>query len=153
MIALQYNIWYLGYVQDRLTMPWSACGQFCMYCTRYLSMGNLSRHLDTCLSFEGRLSKAKAKEALLLEQKNKASYFRKYALSSFEVKEILDEFVGKLLTTDMGELILQKAGHRMVKSAHCDTMELDVTLTHSSVPLTDTADTEKMGVKTLRLKI
>ena len=126
-------------------MPWSARGQFCMYCTHYLSMGNLSRHLDTCLSFEGRLSKAKAKEALLLEQKNKVSYFRKYALSSFEVKEILDKFVGKLLTTDIGELILQKAGHRMVKSAQCDTMKPDVTLTHLSLPLTDTADTEKMG--------
>ena len=63
------------------------------------------------------------------------------------MKEILDELEGKLLTTDIGELILQKAGHRMVKSAHCDTMELDVTLTHLSLPLTDTADTEKMGVK------
>ena len=77
-------------------------------------MGNLSRHLYTCLSFEGRFSTEKAKEALVLEQKNKASYFRKYDLTVFEVKEILDEFVGKQLTTLMGELILQKAGHRMV---------------------------------------
>ena len=75
----------------------------------------------------------KAKEALVLEQKNNASYFRKYALTGFEVKEILDEFAGKQLTTHMGELILQKAGHRMVNSAYCDTME--------SVPLMDTADT------------
>ena len=120
-------------------MPWTARGQFCMYCTHYLSMGNLSRHLYTCLSFEGRFSTEKAKEALVLQQKNKASYFRKYALTGFEVKEILDEFVGKQLTTHMGELILQKAGHRMVNSVHCDTME--------SVPLMDTADTEKVGVK------
>ena len=128
-------------------MPWTARGQFCMYCKSYLSMGNLSRHLDVCLSFEGRLSKAKAKEALVLEQNKKASYFRKYALTYFEVREILDEFVGKELTTHMGELILQKAGHRIVKAPHCVTMELDVNLTHSSVPLTDTADTEKIGVK------
>ena len=128
-------------------MPWSARDQYCMYCTCYLSMGNLSRHLDVCLSFEGRLSKDKAKEALLLEQKDKASYFRKYALTYFEVKEVLDEFVGKQLTTHMGELILLEAGHRMVNSAHCDTMGPDVTLTPSSVPLTDTADTEKIGVK------
>ena len=102
-------------------------------------MRNLSRHLYTCLSFEGRFSTEKAKEALVLEQKNKASYFKKYALTGFEVKEILDESVGKQLTTHMGELILQKAGHRMVNSAHCDTME--------SVPLMDAADTEKVGVK------
>ena len=74
-------------------------------------MGNLSRHLYTRLSFEGRFSTEKAKEVLVLEQKNKASYFRKYSLTGFEVKEILDEFVGKQLTTHMGELILQKAGH------------------------------------------
>ena len=61
-------------------MPWTARSQFCMYCTHYLSMGNLSRHLYTCMSFEGRFSTEKAKEALVLEQKNKASYFRKYAL-------------------------------------------------------------------------
>ena len=30
--------------------------------------GNLSRHLDTCVSFEGRFSTDKAKEALVLEQ-------------------------------------------------------------------------------------
>ena len=136
-------------------MPWTARGQFCMYCKRYLSMGNLSRHLDVCLSFEGRLSKDKAKEALVLEQMKKASYFRKYALTCFEVKEILDEFVGKELTTHMGELILQKAGHRMVKSEHFDTMEpaADVSLTHLSVPLTDTADTdEEIGVKNTAAK-
>ena len=62
------------------------------------------------MSFEGRFSTEKAKEALVLEQKNKASDFRKYALTGFEVKEILDEFVGKQLTTHMGELILQKVG-------------------------------------------
>ena len=112
-------------------MPWTARGQFCMYFTHYLSMRNLSRHLYTCLSFEGWFSTEKAKEALVLEQKNNASYFRKYALTGFEVKEILDEFVRKQLTTHMGEL--QKAGHRMVNSAYCDTME--------SVPLMDTADT------------
>ena len=76
----------LCYVQDRLTMPWTARGQFCMYCKSYLPMGNLSRHLDVCLSFEGRLSKAKAKEALVLEQNKKASYFRKYSLTYFEVR-------------------------------------------------------------------
>ena len=139
MVCLHFNITdlVLGHVQDRLTMPWTARGQFCVYCTHFLSMGNLSRHLYTC--FEGRCSMEKAKEALVFEQKNKASYFKKYALTGFEVKEILDEFVGKQLTTHMGELILQKAGHRMVNSAHCDTME--------SVPLMDTADTEKVGVK------
>ena len=57
-------------------------------------MGNLSRHLGVCLSFEGRLSKANAKEALLLEQNKKASFFRQYAFTYFEVREILDEFVG-----------------------------------------------------------
>ena len=53
------------------------------------------------------------------------------------MKEILDEFVGKQLTTCMGELILKKARHRIVnsRSAHGDTMELDVTITPSSVPL------------------
>ena len=99
MVCLHFNITdlVLGHVQDRLTMPWTARGQFCVYCTHYLSMGNQSRHLYTC--FEGRCSMEKAKEALVLEQKNKASYFRKYALTGFEVKEILDEFVGKQLTT------------------------------------------------------
>ena len=61
-------------------MPWTTRGQYCMYCTHYLLMGNMSRHLDTYVSFEGRFSTDKAKEALVLEQKNKASYFRKYAL-------------------------------------------------------------------------
>ena len=137
MVCLHFNITDL--VLGLCTMPWTARGQFCMYWTHYLSMGNLSRLLYTCLSFEGRFSTEKAKEALVLEQKNKASYFRKYALTGFEVKEILDEFVGKQLTTHMGELILQKAVHRMVNSVHSDTME--------SVPLMDTADTEKVGVK------
>ena len=61
--------------------------------------------------------------------------------------------MGKQLTTHMGELILQKAGHRIVKAPHCDTTELDVNLTHSSVPLTDTADTEKIGVKNTAAQI
>ena len=45
-------------------MPWTNRGQYCAYCTSYLSSGNLSRHLETCARFDGRFSVDRAKEAL-----------------------------------------------------------------------------------------
>ena len=98
-------------------MPWTTCGQYCAYCTSYLSSGNLSRHLKTCARFDGRFSVDRAKEALELEQKNKAQYTTKYVLSRSEVYEILGEFVGHKLTNSMGQEILEKAGHRLIDAA------------------------------------
>ena len=98
-------------------MPWTNCGQYCTYCTSYLSSGNLSRHLETCARFDGRFSVDRAKEALELEQKHKAKYTTKYVLSRFEVYEILGEFVGHKFTTSMGKEILKKAGHRLIDAA------------------------------------
>ena len=98
-------------------MPWTNRGQYCTYCTSYLSSGNLSRHLETCARFDGRFSVDRAKEALELEQKHKAKYTTKYVLSRSEVYNILGEFVGHKLTISMGEQILEKAGHRLVDEA------------------------------------
>ena len=95
-------------------MPWTNCGQYCAYCTSYLSRGNLSRHLETCARFDGRFSVDRAKEALELEQKHKAKSTTKYVLSSSEVYNILGEFVGHKLTTSMGQETLEKAGHRLI---------------------------------------
>ena len=86
-------------------MPWMACGQYCMSCTSYLPSCNLSRHLDICVSFDGRLPTEKSKEALDLEQKHKANYTKKYALAGSEVREILGESVGHKFTLSMGEMI------------------------------------------------
>ena len=80
-------------------MPWTNRGQYCAYCTSYLSYGNLSRHLETCARFDGRFSVDRAKEALELEQKHKAKYTTKYVLSRSEVYNILGEFVGHKFTT------------------------------------------------------
>ena len=96
-------------------MPWTTRGQYCAYCTSYLSSGNLSRHLETCARFDGRFSVDGAKEAL--EQKHKAKYTTKYVLSRSEVYEILGEFVGHKLTNSMGQEILEKAGHRLIDAA------------------------------------
>ena len=76
-------------------MPWTARGQYCMYCTSCVPMGNLSRHLDTCVRFKGRFFHRKALE---LEQKHTANYTKKYASAGFEVKEILGQCVGEQLT-------------------------------------------------------
>ena len=98
-------------------MSWIARGQYCMYCTSYLPSGNLSRLLDTCVRFDGRFSTGKSKESLDLEQKHKASYTKKNTLAGRKVKEMLGEFVGHKFTLSMGEMILKKAGHRMVNFA------------------------------------
>ena len=98
-------------------MPGTNRGQYCAYCTSYLSSGNLSRHLETCARFDGRLSVDRAKEALELEQKHKEKYTTKYVLSRSEVYDILGEFVGHKLTASMAEQILEKAGHRLVDAA------------------------------------
>ena len=98
-------------------MPWTTRGQYCAYCTSYLSSGNLSRHLETCAIFDGRFSVDRAKEALELEQKHKAKYTTKYVLSRSEVYEILGEFVGHKFTNSMGQEILEKAGHRLIDAA------------------------------------
>ena len=98
-------------------MPWTNRGQYCAYCTSYLSSGNLSRHLETCARFDGRFSVDRAKEALELEQKHKAKYTTKYVLSRSEVYNILGEFVGHKFTTSMGKEILEKAGHRLIDAA------------------------------------
>ena len=98
-------------------MPWTNRGQYCAYCTSYLSSGNLSRHLETCARFDGRFSLDRAKEALELEQKHKAKYTTKYVLSCSEVYDILGEFVGHKFTTSMGQEILEKAGHRSIDVA------------------------------------
>ena len=98
-------------------MPWTNRGQYCAYCTSYLSSGNLSRHLETCARFDGRFSVDRAKEALELEQKHKAKYTKKYVLSRSEVYEILGEFVGHKFTTSMSQEILEKAGHRLIDAA------------------------------------
>ena len=98
-------------------MPWTNRGQYCAYCTIFLSSGNLSRHLEMCARFDGRFSVDSAKEALELEQKHKAKYTTKYVLSRSEMYDILGEFVGHKLTTSMGEQILEKAGHRLVDAA------------------------------------
>ena len=81
-------------------MPWTIRGQYCAYCTSYLSSGNLSRHLETCARFDGRFSVDRAKEALELEQKHKAKYTTKYVLSRSEVYEILGEFVLQTTTEE-----------------------------------------------------
>ena len=98
-------------------MPWTNRGQYCVYCTSYLSSGNLSRHLETCARFDGRFSVDRAKEALELEQKHKAKYTTKYVLSRSEVYEILGEFVGHKFTNSMGQEILEKGGHRLIDAA------------------------------------
>ena len=98
-------------------MPWTTRGQYCAYCTSYLSSGNLSRHLETCARFDGRFSVDRAKEALELEQKHKAKYTTKYVLSRSEVYEILGEFVGHKFTNSVGQDILEKAGHRLIDAA------------------------------------
>ena len=98
-------------------MPWANSGQYCAYCTSCLSSGNLSRHLEKCVRFDGRFSVDRTKEALDLEQKHKAKYTTKYVLSRSEVYHILGEFVGHKSTTSMGEQILEKAGHRLVDAA------------------------------------
>ena len=98
-------------------MPWTNRGQYCAYCTSYLSSGNLSRHLETCARFDGRFSVDRAKEALELEQKHKAKYTTKYVLSRSEVYNILGEFVGHKFTNSMGQEILEKAGHRLIDAA------------------------------------
>ena len=98
-------------------MPWTNRGQYCAYCTSYLSSGNLSRHLETCARFDGRFSVDRAKEALELKQKHKAKYPTKYVLSRSEVYDILGEFVGHKFTTSMGKEILEKAGHRLIDAA------------------------------------
>ena len=69
-------------------MPWTARGQYCMYCTSYLNSGNLARHLDACARFDGRFSADMLKAALESEQKHKANYTKKYVLSGSEVNEI-----------------------------------------------------------------
>ena len=98
-------------------MPWTTRGQYCAYCTSYLSSGNLSRHLETCARFDGRFSVDRAKEALELEQKHKAKYTTRYVLSRSEVYEILGEFVGHKFTNSMGQEILEKAGHKLIDTA------------------------------------
>ena len=98
-------------------MPRTTCGQYCPYCTSYLSSGNLSRHLETCARFDGRFSADRAKEAPELDQKHKAKYTTKYVLSRSEVYEILGEFVGHKFTNSMGQEILEKAGHRLIDAA------------------------------------
>ena len=98
-------------------MPWTTRGQYCAYCTSYLSSENLSRHLETCARFDGRFSVDRAKEALELEQKHKAKYTTKYVLSRSEVYEIFGEFVGHKFTNSMGQEILEKAGHRLIDAA------------------------------------
>ena len=98
-------------------MPWTTRGQYCAYCTSYLSSGNLTRHLETCARFDGRFSVDRAKEALELEQKHKAKYTTKYVLSRSEVYQILGEFVGHKFTNSMGQEILEKAGHRLIDAA------------------------------------
>ena len=98
-------------------MPWTNRGQYCAYCTSYLSSGNLSRHMETCARFDGRFSVDRAKEALELDQKHKANYTTKYVLSRSEVYEILGEFVGHKFTTSMGKKISEKAGHRLIDAA------------------------------------
>ena len=98
-------------------MPWTNRGQYCAYCTSYLSSGNLSRYLEMCARFDGRFSVDRAKEALELEQKHMAKYTTKYVLSRSEVYDILGEFVGHKLTTSMGQEILEKAGHRLIDAA------------------------------------
>ena len=106
-------------------MPWTNRGQYCAYCSSYLSSGNLSRHLETCLRFDGRFSVERTKEALELEQKHKAKYTTKYVLSRSEMNDILGEFVGHKLTTSMGEQILRKAGHRLLHAAgELDTIDV-----------------------------
>ena len=98
-------------------MPWTNRGQYCAYCTSYLSSGNLSRHLEACARFDGRFSVDRAKEALELEQKHKAKYTTKYVSSRSEVYDILGEFVGHEFTTSMGKEFLEKAGHRLIDAA------------------------------------
>ena len=98
-------------------MTWTTRGQYCAYCTSYLSSGNLSRHLETCARFDGRFSVDRAKEALELEQKHKAKYTSKYVLSRSEVYEILGEFVGHKFTNSMGQDIFGKGGHRLIDAA------------------------------------
>ena len=70
-------------------MPWTNRGQYCAYCTSYLSSGNLSRHLETCARFDGRFSVDRAKESPELEQKHKAKYTTKYLLTCSEVSIFL----------------------------------------------------------------
>ena len=63
-------------------------GQYCVYCTSYLSSGNLVRHLDTCARFDGRFSADMSKVALKSEQKHKVNYTKKYVLSGSEVNKL-----------------------------------------------------------------
>ena len=78
----------------------------------------MARHLDTCARFDGRFSADMSKAALELEQKHKAKYTKKYVLSGSEVNGTLGEFVGQKLTSSIGEIILKKAGHRLVHDSY-----------------------------------
>ena len=51
----------------------------------------------------GRFCTIKSNEVLDLEQKHKANYTKKYALSCPEMNKILGEFVGNKLTISIGE--------------------------------------------------
>ena len=123
------------------TMPWTARGQYCGYCTSYLSSGNLVRHLDTCARFDGRFSADMSKAAFESEQKHMANYTKKYVLSGSEVNDIAGEFVGHKLTISMVKMILEKAGHRIVDAAE----SVNKILVSSGMEAGKCSNTEVMG--------